>query len=124
MSLFEKCEVYLNNYNIELQDSDYTPDGRCLIYSDGDIRRWDFNIPQPSKEDLDKIEPKDIEKVKKRKQKRDKLKRITSQFPVLSQEELLDLKPFDGLMYINESDGSLYYYYRNRLQKVRVFDNV
>ena len=123
MSLFEKCEVYLNNYNIELQDSDYTPDGRLQIDNNNEISKWDFpNIPQPTKEDLDKIDNKDIEKLRKKTDKKQKLKTIKKsfQFPILNDEDIINLQPYDGLIYINEKDGSLYYYYKNKLQKVRL----
>jgi hypothetical protein len=51
MSLFQKCEVYLNKYNIELDDNDYTPDGRILVDSNDEIRKWDGFLDVPSRRD-------------------------------------------------------------------------
>ena len=125
MSLFEKCEIYLQSLNTELADIDYTPDGRILV-SEGDILKWDFpNIPPPTRDLLDKIEPKDIEKQRKKKERKEKLKQLKKfQFPVLDDEDILNLLPYDGLLYINKKDESLYYYLNGKLKKVRVFDGV
>jgi hypothetical protein len=126
MSFFQKCEVYLNKYNIELDDNDYTPDGRILVDSNDEIRKWDFpNIPKPSADDLNKIDDKDIEKSRKKKQKKQKLKRIKSfEFPILDDEDLLNIVPYDGMIYIHKKDENLYYYLNGKLKKVRVFDGV
>lgn len=97
MSLFEKCEVYLQELNVELAEADFTPDGRILVDSNEEIRKWEFpNVPKPTKEDLDKIDSADIKKLQKKKEKKDKLKRIKQfKFPVLSNEEMLNVTELD-----------------------------
>jgi hypothetical protein len=121
MSLFEKCELYLNKNNIELEDNDYTPDGRILVDSNDVIKKWDFPVPKPTKQDLDKIDSADIKKLQKKQEKKDKLKRVKQfKFPVLSNEEMLNVTELDDTLFINEETGQLYLYYKKTLKKVKL----
>jgi len=125
MSLFEKCETYLDQFEIELTDEDKYLDNRFGYDEFGQIYRWNFDVPKPSADDLDKIQPKDIEKVKKKKDKKQKLKRFKSfEFQILDDEDLLNIVPYDGMIYINKKDENLYYYLNGKLKRVRVFDGV
>lgn len=123
ISLYDRCELYLLKNNIELEDERYT-DRRLGI--EGDIiYKWEFPLMKPTLEELNKLTTKDIEQLQKRKEKKMKLKKYQKfDFPILNDEDLITLSPYDGLIYINEKDGSLYYYYKNKLQKVRVFEGV
>lgn len=131
---FELVETYLFLKGIELNEKDYSFDGGRIQLVDNLIpnepmelrlQKWDFNIPKPTLDDLNKIDTKDIEKMRKRKEKKQKLKQAKSfQFPILDDDDLLNLTPYDGMIYISQKDGSLYYYYNGKLQKVRVFENV
>ena len=131
---FEQVETYLFKKGIELNDEDYSYDGGRIQLVDNLIpnepmelrlKKWNFNVPKPTLEDLNKIDTKDIEKMRKRKEKKEKLKQAKSfQFPILDDDDLLNLTPYDGMIYISQKDGSLYYYYNGKLQKVRVFEGV
>ena len=131
---FELVETYLFLKGIELNEKDYSFDGGRIQLVDNLIpnepmelrlQKWDFNIPKPTLDDLNKIDTKDIEKMRKRKEKKQKLKQAKSfQFPILDDDDLLNLTLYDGMIYISQKDGSLYYYYNGKLQKVRVFENV
>jgi hypothetical protein len=122
MSLFEKYETYLDKYDIELTDDDKFLDNRFGYDEYGEIYRWEFpNVPKPSKQDLDKIELKDIEKLRKKKEKKDKLKKIKQfKFPVLTNEEMLNVTELDDTLFINEETGQLYLYYKKTLKKVKL----
>ena len=125
MSLFQKCRAYLLKNNIELKDEDYSPDGR-LVISEETIIKWDFPLLKPSLEELNsKVDDKLLKQTEKQYKKKEKLKQVKSfQFPILDDDDLLNVIPYDGMIYINEKDGSLYYYYKGKLQKVRVFEGV
>ena len=125
MSLFDRCRAYLLKNNIELKNEDYSPDGR-LVISEETIIKWDFPLLKPSLEELEsKVDDKLLERAEKQYKKKEKLKQVKSfQFPILDDDDLLNVIPYDGMIYINEKDGSLYYYYKGKLQKVRVFEGV
>ena len=125
MSLFEKSRAYLLKNNIELNEEDYSPDGK-LVISEETIIKWDFPLLKPSLEELNsKVDDKLLKQTEKKYKKKEKLKQVKSfQFPILDDDDLLNVIPYDGMIYINEKDGSLYYYYKGKLQKVRVFEGV
>ena len=125
MSLFQKCRAYLLKNNIELNEEDYSPDGK-LVISEETIIKWDFPLLKPSLEELNsKVDDKLLKQTEKQYKKKEKLKQVKSfQFPILDDDDLLNVIPYDGMIYINEKDGSLYYYYKGKLQKVRVFEGV
>ena len=61
MSLFERIELYLKNNGIELNEKDYTPDGRLQIDGNtNEIIKFDFDIKQPTKKELDELKDGDI----------------------------------------------------------------
>ena len=135
---FEQVETYLFIKGIELNDEDYHYDGGRLLLVDNLIPnepmetrliKWEFDIPKPTLDDLNKIDINDIEKMKNRKKKKEKLKRIRKSFnntnvfcniPVIDDSELLELEPYDGLLYINKTDERMYYYYNGKFNKVEI----
>ena len=120
ISLFEKCELYLLKNNIELTDEDRYTDRRLGIEGDT-IYKWDFALLKPSMEELNKLTTNDIDKLRKKKKINEKVKRINSfQFPVLSNEEMLNITQLNDNLFISEETGDLYLYYKKTLKKVRL----
>ena len=121
MSLFQKCRAYLLKNNIELNEEDYSPDGRIVI-SEETIIKWDFPLLQPSIAELDsKVDDKLLERAEKQYKKKEKLKQVKKfQFPSLDSEDLLNITELNDMLFINEDTGELFLYYKKQLRKVQL----
>ena len=121
MTLFKKCRAYLLKNNIELNEEDYSPDGK-LVISEDTIIKWDFPLLQPSIEELDsKVDDKLLERAEKQYKKKEKLKQVKKfQFPTLDSEDLLNITELNDMLFINEDTGELFLYYKKQLRKVKL----
>ena len=121
MSLFQKCRAYLLKNNIELNEEDYSPDGK-LVISEETIIKWDFPLLQPSIEEINsKVDDKLLEQTEKRYRKKEKLKQVKKfQFPSLDSEDLLNIVELNDGLYLNEDTGELFLYYKKQLRKVKL----